>query len=69
MKNITPRMNPTLAFFLKLTAIIAVAIVVLIVAAFLLKIILIAAVIAAIAAGAFFLYNLVRGRSNFPVIR
>ncbi len=60
-------MNSTLAFFLKLTVIVAVAIVVLIVAAFLLKIVLVAAVIAAIVAGGFFLYNLVRRRSNYPV--
>lgn len=69
MKNVTPQMNPTLAFFLKLTAIVAVGIVVLIVALFLLKILFVAAVIAAIAAGGFFLYNLVRRRSNYPVIR
>ncbi|HEY6449422.1 MAG TPA: hypothetical protein VIX60_01920 [Candidatus Cybelea sp.] len=61
--------NPTLALFLRLTAIVAVAIVVLVVAAFLLKLVLIAAIIAAVAVGGLFLYNLVRRRSNLPVIR
>lgn len=58
-----------LGLFLKLTAVVALGIVVLVVAGFLLKIVLIAAVVAAIAVGAFFLYNLIRRRSNFPVIR
>jgi hypothetical protein len=69
MKNVTPPMNPALALFLKVTAIVALAIVVLVVAGFLLKIVLIAAIIAAVAVGAFLLYNLIRRRSNFPVIR
>jgi hypothetical protein len=69
MKNVTPKMNPMLALFLKLTAIVAVAIVVLVVAGYLLKVVLIAAMIAAVAVGGFFLYSLVRRRSNFPVIR
>jgi hypothetical protein len=61
--------NPLLALFLKLTAAVALVIVVLVVAGFLLKIVLIAAVIAAIGVGAFFLYSLIRRRSNLPVIR
>jgi Flp pilus assembly protein TadB len=69
MKNVTPKMHPMLALFLKLTAVVTVAIVVLVVAWHLLKIILIAAVIAAVAVAGFFLYNLVRRRSNSPVIR
>lgn len=70
MKNVTPsNLNPTLGLFLRITAVVAVAIVVLIVAAFLLKIVLIAAVVAAIAVGGFLIYNLIRRRSNFPVIR
>jgi hypothetical protein len=70
MKNVTgPPVHPMLALFLKLTVIVTVAIVVLIVAAFLLKIALFAAVVAAIAVGGFFLYSLIRRRSNFPVIR
>lgn len=58
-----------LALFLKLTAIVAIAIVVLVVGLYLVKIVLIAAIIAAVAIGTFFLYNLLRRRSNFPVIR
>ncbi len=58
-----------LALFLRLTAIVALAIVVLAVAGYLLKIVLLAAVIAAVAVGGLFLYNLLRRRSNFPVIR
>jgi hypothetical protein len=61
-------MHPLLALFLRLTAVVGVAIVVLLIAAFLLKIAVIAAVIAAIVVGAFFLYNLFR-RSRLPVIR
>ncbi|MBV9718573.1 MAG: hypothetical protein JOZ77_04595 [Candidatus Eremiobacteraeota bacterium] len=69
MKNVTPAKNPTIALFLKLTAVVAVALVVLLIAGFLLKIVLIAAVVAAIAVGVFFLYNLFRRRSKLPVIR
>jgi UDP-N-acetylmuramyl pentapeptide phosphotransferase/UDP-N-acetylglucosamine-1-phosphate transferase len=70
MKNVTPsNLNPTLGLFIKLTAIVAIAIVVLIVAAFLLKIVLIAAVVAAICVGGFLIYNLIRRRSKLPVIR
>lgn len=61
--------NSTLALFLRLTAIVALAIVVLVVAGYLLKIVLVAAVIAAVAVGGLFLYNLLRRRSNSPVIR
>jgi len=58
-----------LTLFLRLTAIVAIAIVVIVVAAFLLKIAIVAAIIAALAVGGLFLYNLVRRRSNLPVIR
>ena len=69
MKNVTPKLNPTLALFLKLTAVVTLAIVALVVAAFLLKIVLVAAVVAAIALGGFLIYNFIRRRSNYPVIR
>jgi hypothetical protein len=70
MKNITPpTLNPLVALFLKITLVVAIAIVVLVVAGFLLKIFLIAAVVAAIAVGVFFLYNLFRRRRNSPAIR
>ncbi len=61
--------NPTLAFFLRITVVVAVALVALVVAAFLLKVVFVAALIAAVIFGGFFLYNLIRRRTNYPVIR
>ncbi len=61
--------NPLLALFLKLTAVVTAAIVVVVIGFFILKIVFVAAVIAAIGVGAFFLYSLFRRRSNYPVIR
>jgi uncharacterized membrane protein required for colicin V production len=61
-------MHPLLTLFLRLTAVITIAIVVLVVAGFLLKVALVAAFIAALAVGGFFLYNWIR-RSKLPVIR
>lgn len=70
MKNVTkPALNPTLALFLKLTAIVTGAIVLLVIAGYLLKVVFVAAIIAAVAVGAILLYNFFRRRSNFPVIR
>ena len=62
-------MHPYLATFLKLTAVITIGIVLLLLVGFLLKIVFVAAIIAAIAAAGFFVYTLVRRRSNMPVIR
>ena len=58
-----------LSAFLKLTVIVAVAIVVLIVAAFLFKIVLFAAIVAALGLGALFLINLFRRRGAAPISR
>jgi hypothetical protein len=70
MKNVTkPALNPTVTLFLKLTAIVTIAIVLLVVAVYLLKIVFVAAVIAAVAVAGILLYNLIRRRSNFPVSR
>ena len=74
MKNVTkPNLNPMLALFLKVTVAVALLIVlveVLIkVVGFLVPIILLAGVIAAIGLGGFFLYKLIRKRSNFPASR
>ena len=71
MKNVTkPKLSPMVSLFLKLTAVVAVAIVVLVVAGYLLRIVLIAAIIAAITVGAFFLYNVFKRRSNnYPAIK
>lgn len=62
-------MHPMLALFLKLTALVTLGIVLLVVAAFLLKIAILAAIVAAIAVGGYFLYNMVRRRHKYPVIR
>lgn len=65
-------MNPTLVLFLKLTAVIAVGIVLLVIFAHLLvialKALVVAAVIAALILGGLFVYNFFR-RSKYPVIR
>jgi len=64
--------NPTLVIFLKLTAVIAVGIVLLVIFAHLLvialKALVVAAVIAALILGGLFVYNFFR-RSKYPVIR
>lgn len=62
-------MHPMLALFLKLTAVVTVGIVLLLIAAFLVKIAILAAIVAAIAVGGYFLYNLIRRRPKYPVIR
>jgi hypothetical protein len=63
-----PRIHPMLALFLKLTAVVAIAIVSLIVAAFLLKIVIVAAIVAAVIFGGFLVYSLFK-RSQLPVVR
>lgn len=62
-------MNPMLALFLKVTAVVTVAIVLLFVVGFLVKIVAVAAIVAALAVGIFFVSNYLRRRSNLPVIR
>ncbi|HTU83058.1 MAG TPA: hypothetical protein VMF61_13060 [Candidatus Acidoferrales bacterium] len=62
-------MNPTLSLFLRLTAVIAIGIVLLFIAGILLKIVIVAAVIAAVLLGGFFLYSLVRRRNRYPMVR
>jgi len=61
--------NPVLALFLRLTAVVAIGILVLTIGWFVLKAVLTAAVVAAVAVGGFLLYNLIRRRSRLPVIR
>jgi hypothetical protein len=61
-------MNPTLALFLRLTAIVAIAIVALVVAAFLLKIVIVAAIVAALIFGGLFVYNMFR-KARYPVAK
>ncbi|MGR4065791.1 MAG: hypothetical protein ACLQPV_10155 [Vulcanimicrobiaceae bacterium] len=63
-------MNPTLATFLRLTVVVAVALIALILAAVLLKIVLAAAFVAALLTGGFFLYQLIAKRkAKLPVPR
>jgi CHASE2 domain-containing sensor protein len=62
-------MNPLLAVFLKLTALVAIGIVALVVAGFILKIVVVAALIAALVIAGFFVYSFFRRRSRLPVIR
>lgn len=70
MKNVTrPPLNPTLVLFLKVTAGVAIAIIVLLLLWNLVKIVLVAAVIAAAGVGIFYIYSLFRRRSKLPVIR
>ncbi len=62
-------MNPLLQTFLKITAIVAVAIVGLFILAFVLKIVVVAAIVAAVVVGGIFLYNLIRRRNGVSVSR
>jgi Flp pilus assembly protein TadB len=64
-----PGLHPTVSLFLKLTAVVAIAIVVLVVTGYLLKILIVAALIAAVLLGGFFLYNFIRRRQKLPIIR
>jgi len=62
-------MRPMLATFIRLTLIIAVALVAIALLGWAFHLIVIAAVIAAIVVGGLFLYNVVRRRTGVPVIR
>ncbi len=62
-------MHPTVALFLKLTALVAVIIVVFVVTGYLLKILIVAAVIAAVLLGGYWIYSAFRRRSSHPVSR
>lgn len=64
-----PGMHPAAMLFLKLTALVAIAIVVFVVTGYLLKIVIVAAVIAALLLGGYWLYSAIRRRSSHPVIR
>ncbi len=64
-----PGMPPMVALFLKLTALVAIVIVVFVVTGYLLKVLIVAAVIAALLLGGYWIYNAFRRRSNQPVIR
>jgi len=57
------------ALFLKLTALVAIVIVVFVLTGYLLKILIVAAVIAAVLLGGYWVYSAFRRRSNQPIIR
>jgi hypothetical protein len=61
--------HPTVALFLKLTAAIAIALVLIWIASKLIMIAFVAAIIAALAVGGILLYKMIRRRSNFPTLR
>ncbi len=62
-------MRPMLSTFIRLTVVIAVALIAIVLLGWALHLIVIAAVIAAVVVGALFLYNMIRRRSRAPVIR
>jgi hypothetical protein len=62
-------MRTMLPTFLRLTVIIAIALVVIALLGWALHLIVIAAVVAAVIVGGLFLYNMVRRRAGVPVIR
>jgi hypothetical protein len=62
-------MRTMLPTFLRLTVIIAIALVVIALLGWALHLIVIAAIVAAVIVGALFLYNMVRRRAGVPVIR
>ena len=62
-------MHPALALFLKVTVVVALAIVAIIIMGFLVKIVFVAAIVAALAVGGFLVFNFFRRRSSLPVIR
>ncbi len=61
--------HPLLGTFIRLTLIIALAIVGIFILAVVLKVVLFAAILAGVGVGGLFLYNLIRRRSSAPVIR
>jgi uncharacterized integral membrane protein len=62
-------MRPILSTFIRLTVIIAIALVAIVLLGWAFHLIVIAAIIAAVVVGALFLYNMVRRRTGVPVIR
>jgi hypothetical protein len=62
-------MQPMLATFIRLTLMIAIALVLCVVAFVVFKLVVVAAIIAALVVGGLFLYNMIRGRAKTPAIR
>ena len=61
-------MQPMLGTFIRLTLMIAIALVLVVVAFLVFKLVVVAAIIAAVFVGGLFLYNVIRGRAKTPAI-
>lgn len=61
-------MNPLLSTFVRLTLVIAAALVGLLVLVLVLKVVIVAAIVAGVVVGGLFLYKLIRGRARSVVI-
>ena len=61
-------MQPMLGTFIRLTLMIAIALVLVVVAFLVFKLVVVAAIIAAVVVGGLFLYNVIRGRAKAPAI-
>jgi hypothetical protein len=65
-----PNMHPMLALFVRVTLLVAIALVALFIAWYLVRLVVVAAIIAALIVGGFFLYNFFRRlRANPPALR
>lgn len=62
-------MQPMLATFIRLTLMIAIALILIVVAFLVFKLVVVAAIVAAVVVGGLFLYNMIRGRAKAPAIR
>jgi hypothetical protein len=62
-------MQPMLSTFIRLTLLIAVALILCVVAFLVFKLVVVAAIIAGLVVGGLFLYNMIRGRAKTPAIR
>jgi hypothetical protein len=62
-------MQPILGTFIRLTLMIAIALILIVVAFLVFKLVVVAAIIAAVVVGGLFLYNMIRGRTKSPAIR
>ncbi|MGB6986672.1 MAG: hypothetical protein WBD74_11930 [Candidatus Aquilonibacter sp.] len=58
-----------LATFIRLTLMIAIALILIVVAFLVFKLVVVAAIVAAVVVGGLFLYNMIRGRAKAPAIR
>lgn len=62
-------MQPMLGTFIRLTLMIAIALVLVVIAFLVFKLVVVAAIIAGLVVGGLFLYNMIRARVKTPAIR